>query len=173
MIDRPSPPYHWPGGIPPEVKADPNGNITRERANEEAKGWLLFGEVPRANAKNVPDEDRGYEVRHRRTLVETWAKASQEVRNSYHQRAPARGAMEYPETDFRDSLHYYNTPRFIKLYSLSCRLDGEIGHCWQEFGEDHGGLDPNPATVADMSSAQMSDLLPSAYLEMAYFRNIP
>ncbi|KAJ5884378.1 hypothetical protein N7504_011950 [Penicillium tannophilum] len=192
MIDHPSPPFHWPGGIPPEIKADPNGNITLEQANEEAKGWLLYVEenwVPRSKANNIPDEDGDYEVRQRRTLVETWAKASQVFRDSYHQRAPARGALEYLEIVLRDSLHYYNTPRFvclaplgpsnpsnrskwIKLYILSCRLDGEIGHCMQEFGEDHGGLDPNPATVADMSNVQMSDLLPRAYLEMADFHNM-
>lgn len=35
-------PYHWPGGIPPEVRPDPNGDITPAEVNEEAKGWLLF-----------------------------------------------------------------------------------------------------------------------------------
>lgn len=60
MIDHPSPPFHWPGGIPPEIKADPNGNITLEQANEEAKGWLLYVEVcylfpahPRSSLRNL------------------------------------------------------------------------------------------------------------------------
>lgn len=38
----PSRPFHWPGGIPPEVRLDPNGDITPDEANEEARGWLLF-----------------------------------------------------------------------------------------------------------------------------------
>lgn len=36
--------------------------------------------VPR-EAANIPDRDGDYEVRQRRTLVETWAKADQELRD--------------------------------------------------------------------------------------------
>jgi hypothetical protein len=45
MVAPPSRPFHWPGGIPPEVKPDANGDITPEEADEDAKGWLLFVEV--------------------------------------------------------------------------------------------------------------------------------
>jgi hypothetical protein len=30
--------FHWPGGIPPEVRPDPKGDITPDQINEEAKG---------------------------------------------------------------------------------------------------------------------------------------
>ncbi|QGA16434.1 hypothetical protein EYB26_004101 [Talaromyces marneffei] len=76
-------PFHWPGGVPPEIRLDPNGDITPDEANEDAKGWLLFVTerwVPR-EAANIPDRDGDYEVRQRRTLVETWAKADQELRD--------------------------------------------------------------------------------------------
>lgn len=47
MVAPPSRPFHWPGGIPPEIKANPN-DVTIQQANEEAKGWLLFVEVSRS-----------------------------------------------------------------------------------------------------------------------------
>ncbi|KAJ5887393.1 hypothetical protein N7495_007434 [Penicillium taxi] len=55
MPDRPSPPFHWPGGIPPEVKADPNGDITLEQANEAAKGCIPT--LYEANVEAPRDED--------------------------------------------------------------------------------------------------------------------
>lgn len=33
---------HRPGGIPPQVRRHPDGDLTDEMINEEAKGWLLF-----------------------------------------------------------------------------------------------------------------------------------
>ncbi|KAJ5552344.1 hypothetical protein N7494_001722 [Penicillium frequentans] len=190
MVAPPSRPFHWPGGIPPEIKANAN-DVTIQQANEEAKGWLLFVEeqwVSRANA-NVSDEDGDYEVRQRRALVESWAKASQEFRDSYHQRAPARNAMDYPSDAVRNAHLYYDTPSFvclpplglsfpsnqskwIKLYILSCRLDGEMDHCMQSHGARHGSLDPNPATISDPTKVQITDVLPRAFLEMANFAHI-
>lgn len=98
MVACPS--FHWADRIPPEVRC--KWRMAPEQVNEEAKGWLLFVEVrnaapnlqqsddnkilylmvsgtmgPRA-AANITDEDGDYEVRRRRALVETWAKASQE-----------------------------------------------------------------------------------------------
>ncbi|KAJ5918607.1 hypothetical protein N7466_010599 [Penicillium verhagenii] len=195
MVALPSKPFHWPGGIPTVIKADPNGDITRDEINEEAKGWLLFVEekwVPRDNA-NVPDEDGDYEVRQRRSLVETWAKASQEFRDSYHQRAPTRdaiyGASRYPKNALENSHHSYDTPdliclaplgpsnpvnrsKWIKLNILAYRLDGEAGHCMNDMGFNHGSLDPNPTTVHDLSNVQLTDILPRALLEMANFEYI-
>ncbi|OQD73867.1 hypothetical protein PENDEC_c013G01540 [Penicillium decumbens] len=107
MISPLSHPFHWPGGIPPEINPDANGDINPEEVDEDAKGWLLFVEekwVPRAMV-NVSDKDGDYETRQDRALVETWAKASQEFRNSYHERAPARKALDYPEDALHDSHH--------------------------------------------------------------------
>ncbi|KAJ5933842.1 hypothetical protein N7454_006171 [Penicillium verhagenii] len=193
MVALPSKPFHWPGGIPTVIKADPNGDITRDEINEEAKGWLLFVEekwVPRDNAN---DEDGDYEVRQRRSLVETWAKASQEFRDSYHQRAPTRdaiyGASRYPKNALESSHHSYDTPdliclaplgpsnpvnrsKWIKLNILAYRLDGEAGHCMNDMGFYHGSLDPNPTTVHDLSNVQLTDILPRVLLEMANFEYI-
>lgn len=83
MAISPSRLFHWPGGIPLEVKPDTNGDIAPEEANETAKGWLLFVSetwVSREDA-NIPDHDTDYEVRQRRALVETWAKAEQAFRD--------------------------------------------------------------------------------------------
>ncbi|CAI7674638.1 unnamed protein product [Penicillium manginii] len=38
MVALPSRPFHWPGGIPTEVKADPNNDITPDEIEEQAKG---------------------------------------------------------------------------------------------------------------------------------------
>jgi len=45
MISPLSHPFHWPGGIPPEINPDANGDINPEEVDEDAKGWLLFVEV--------------------------------------------------------------------------------------------------------------------------------
>lgn len=45
MTSSPSRPFHWPGGIPPEVRPDASGDMTTAEINEEAKGWLLFVKV--------------------------------------------------------------------------------------------------------------------------------
>jgi hypothetical protein len=42
MADSPSHPFHWPGGIPAEVKSHPTGDFTPGEVDEEVKGWLLF-----------------------------------------------------------------------------------------------------------------------------------
>jgi hypothetical protein len=38
-----------------------------------------------------------------------------------------------------------------------------------DLGFNHGSLDPNPATVHDLSNVQLPDVLPRAVLEMANF----
>ncbi|GFF59043.1 sterol 3-beta-glucosyltransferase [Aspergillus udagawae] len=59
----------------------------------------------------------------------------------------------------------FNQSKWIKLYILSCRLDGELGHCLDRYGSDHGGIDPNPGTFPDPSTVQITDVLPRAILE--------
>ncbi|GFF59124.1 hypothetical protein IFM46972_11298 [Aspergillus udagawae] len=66
MAAPPSHLFHWPGGIPPEIQVDGNDN-TREQVDEEAQA-----------ISNIHDEDGDYEVRQRRALEDTWAKASQD-----------------------------------------------------------------------------------------------
>lgn len=60
-----------------------------------------------------------------------------------------------------------NLSKWIKLYILSCRLDGEMGHCLLDY--DHFGVDPNPATFPDPFTFQITDFLPWLFLEMANF----
>ncbi|EED22087.1 conserved hypothetical protein [Talaromyces stipitatus ATCC 10500] len=189
MANSPSRPFHWPGGILPEVRLDPNGDIKPDEVKEEAKGWLLFVTerwVSR-EAPNIPDHDGDYEVRQRRTLVETWAKADQQFRDSYHQRAPPGDALAYPEPALRNvdksfpphdrfmclaplSRSYRsNRSKWIKLCILSYRLDGEMEHCLETAGSSNVGVDPNPATFPDPSTFQITDFLPWLILEMANF----
>ncbi|KAJ5918691.1 hypothetical protein N7454_009835 [Penicillium verhagenii] len=79
---------HWPGGIPSCIKPHPETDLSWDRIKEEVKGWLLFVQenwVPAAAAKNCVDD---YELHQRRQLVEKWASATQEMRDSYQSRAP-------------------------------------------------------------------------------------
>ncbi|KAL3491532.1 hypothetical protein BJX62DRAFT_237131 [Aspergillus germanicus] len=103
---------HWPGGIPREIQIDAH-DFTQAQALEESKGWVLFVQeqwVPRAMANNVPDEAIEYELRQRRALVERWVKASQEFRDSYHQRAPSSTTgHELPKDALQDA-HYPKKP---------------------------------------------------------------
>lgn len=63
-----------------------------------------------------------------------------------------------------------NLSKWIKLYILSCRLDGEPGHCLTDYS--HSGVDPNPSTFPDPSTFQITDVLPSIYLETANFNTV-
>ncbi|KAL4740365.1 hypothetical protein BDV11DRAFT_169132 [Aspergillus similis] len=134
---------------------------------------------------NIPDEDGDYEVRQRRELMEAWAKASQEFRDSYHQRALLRNGFNLPPKDAMQNANYpgdcprflclpplgpeypSNRSKWIKLYILSCRLDGELSHCMDYYGSEHGAVDLNPATYPNLSAVQITDVLPRAMLEMA------
>ncbi|KAL4788938.1 hypothetical protein BDV19DRAFT_395517 [Aspergillus venezuelensis] len=55
----------------------------------------------------------------------------------------------------------------FKLFILSSRLDGEMGHCMDHYGSENGALDLNPARYPDPSAVQISDALLGALLEMA------
>ncbi|KAG2001121.1 hypothetical protein GB937_010478 [Aspergillus fischeri] len=57
---------------------------------ELVKGWLLFVQedwVRRSEAA-IAEDDGDYELRQRRKLVKQWASATQEFRDSFHDRAP-------------------------------------------------------------------------------------
>ncbi|RDW76858.1 uncharacterized protein DSM5745_06850 [Aspergillus mulundensis] len=187
MIASPSRHPHWPGGVPPEIQVDANGDITQNEAIEESRAWFLFVEeqwVPRTTA-NISDEDGDYEVRQRRQIMVEWAKASQELRDAYHQRALQRTGFNLPPEDATQNADYpgdcpdflclaplgpdhrSNRSKWIKLFLLSCRLDGEMGHCLDQYGSEHGGLTLNPASHPDPSAVQVTDVLPRALLETA------
>ncbi|KAL3454338.1 hypothetical protein BJX65DRAFT_291864 [Aspergillus insuetus] len=141
---------HWPGGVPREIRIDAN-NFTNQQAIEESKGWVLFMQeqwVSRVMA-NVPNEDEEYELRKPRI---SWPLP-------YFLCLAPLGAENRS-----------NRSKWIKLCILSCRLDGEMGHCLEHYGDPHGGIDLNPATFPDPSTVQITDVLPRAILEQADLR---
>ncbi|KAF7167883.1 hypothetical protein CNMCM5623_001030 [Aspergillus felis] len=80
----------WPAGIS-GIRLHPT-DLSRDELAEEAKGWLLF-----VREESQPTSTPGDGLRQRRALVEKWATASQEFRESYHSRAPAyNSALDYP-----------------------------------------------------------------------------
>ncbi|PWY91709.1 hypothetical protein BO94DRAFT_617027 [Aspergillus sclerotioniger CBS 115572] len=141
---------------------------------------------------NVPAANEDYEVRQRRNLVETWAKATQEFRDLYHNRAPLRipglTHQAHPEAALSRIAYSYpvgarliclaplseasrsNRSKWIKLYILSCRLDGEMGHCLKS--NPHAGIEPTPATFPEPTTFSMTVFLPWYTLETANFGNI-
>jgi hypothetical protein len=55
-MSQPQPVRHWPGGIPPSIRIQPDGERSEDAEIEDSKGWLLFVKVsgafqnsPRAN----------------------------------------------------------------------------------------------------------------------------
>ncbi|GFG15823.1 hypothetical protein IFM61392_09179 [Aspergillus lentulus] len=78
------------GGIPCSIKPHPEDDLSLDQMKEEVKGWLLFVQenwVRRSEA-DIAEDNGDYELRQRRKLVEQWASATQEFRDSFHDRAP-------------------------------------------------------------------------------------
>lgn len=73
-------PYHWPGGIPREIKRHAT-DLSRDEIEEQVKGWLLFVRESWLPRPSDLDADKEYELRQRRALVQQWASASQEFRD--------------------------------------------------------------------------------------------
>ncbi len=74
---------YWPGGIPREIKHHSEADLSQGELREEVKGWLLFVQeswVPRDWA-NTSNDDKEYELRQRRALVQKWASESQIFRD--------------------------------------------------------------------------------------------
>ncbi|GFF76635.1 hypothetical protein IFM62136_09368 [Aspergillus lentulus] len=81
----------WPGGIPSHIRPHHTADLRFDESKEEVKGWLLFVKeswVSRAHAGVAESEDEYYELRQRRALVDRWAAATQEFRDSFQERAP-------------------------------------------------------------------------------------
>ncbi|KAL2828176.1 hypothetical protein BDW59DRAFT_51263 [Aspergillus cavernicola] len=179
---------HWPGGIPGCIRRHPTADLPIDELQEEVRGWLLFVKetwVPRSQA----DEDNGeYELRQRRALVEQWAAASQEFRDSFQARAEAENGLRYPAEAIEsiektiqeynpyalislapvDSAHPVNRLRFIKFAILLYRFDPETGHCLEDSHMPEAAL-LNPASHFTNS---FKDFLPWSDLETADFRSI-
>ncbi|KAF7118667.1 hypothetical protein CNMCM5793_008205 [Aspergillus hiratsukae] len=85
-------PAYWPGGIPSHIRPHHTPDLSFDEIKEEVKGWLLF-----VKAGVREDEDDYYELRQRRALVDQWAAATQEFRDSFDERAP----IDLPGTEKR------------------------------------------------------------------------
>ncbi|KAJ5797782.1 uncharacterized protein N7503_007078 [Penicillium pulvis] len=72
---------HWPGGVPSSIQPHPETDLSHDYAKEEVKGWLLFVQESWVSVVDAgATSDVGYELKHRRQLVEKWASATQEFR---------------------------------------------------------------------------------------------
>ncbi|KAL4994246.1 hypothetical protein BDV10DRAFT_197657 [Aspergillus recurvatus] len=180
----------WPGGIPGCIKRHPTGELSDEELKEEVKGWLLFVRI----GDDLTDNDNGeYELRQRRALVEQWASASQEFRNSFHARAGAQAETEtprYPAEAMKkiekttqeynpnglislapiDSTHPANRARFIKFSILLYRFDPETGHCLEDSHIPDVAI-LNPASHSPNTNS-FERFLSWSDLEAADFRSI-
>ncbi|GAQ03702.1 hypothetical protein ALT_1023 [Aspergillus lentulus] len=195
---------HWPGGIPCSIKPHPEDDLSLDQMKEEVKGWLLFVRenwVRRSEA-DIAEDDRDYELRQRRKLVEQWASATQEFRNSFHDRAPiglpgteshseVLGGLRYPA----EALERINDTQQL------CDLRGVISLVpvdptnpinrarWMKFVILLYGYGmeithclqtrympseavPNPVTVRGNGNLSVQDFLSWLYLETALFSSI-
>ncbi|KAJ6103223.1 hypothetical protein N7486_005650 [Penicillium sp. IBT 16267x] len=121
---------HWPGGIPRSIKPHPETDLSLDQIKEEVKGWLLFVQENWVAAADAGVSNDGeYELRHRRQLVEKWASATQELRDSYQSRAPVglpgtegprslsepSEGLRYPAEALADTLQPSKTNSLISL----------------------------------------------------------
>ncbi|GJP90616.1 hypothetical protein CBS115989_10191 [Aspergillus niger] len=89
-MSQPMSEVSWPAGIP-QIRLHLT-DLDPEELAEEAKGWLLFVREESHPTSNTEDA-----LRQRRALIETWATASQEFRESYHSRSVGyTSAVDYP-----------------------------------------------------------------------------
>ncbi|KAL4970927.1 uncharacterized protein BDV14DRAFT_194713 [Aspergillus stella-maris] len=114
----------------------------------------------------------------------SWRLGRKQVK-SYHQRTLEGNGFNVPPEDALQNANYHgdcppflclaplgpdypsNRSKWIKMFILSCRLDGEMGHCMKHYGSEHGALDFNPATYPDPSAVQITDVLSRALLVTA------
>ncbi|KAJ5501494.1 hypothetical protein N7453_006311 [Penicillium expansum] len=180
-------PSHWPGGIPREIKRHAT-DVSRDEIEEQVKGWLLFVRESWLPRPSDLDADKEYELRQRRALVQQWASASQEFRDSYHNRAISEGNQfpSYPREALERVYAFMpcepnhaicmapvedplNKARWVKLAILFYRYDYEAGHCLPIMNPIPNMAVPNPATP---NTHSVPDFLPWYYLESACFGDI-
>ncbi|OOQ90739.1 hypothetical protein PEBR_03487 [Penicillium brasilianum] len=181
--------FHWPGGIPREIKHHPKADLSQDELREEVKGWLLFVQeswVPRDRANT--NDDKEYELRQRRALVQKWASESQSFRDSFQDRASGN-ELKYPPEVLEymsdthqpcetrhvisiapiDESHPVNRAQWVKLAILFYRYDIESGHCLPFDNVIPTAAVLNPETT---STCSVEDFLPWYCLENAYFPSI-
>ncbi|KAJ5663844.1 hypothetical protein N7507_004575 [Penicillium longicatenatum] len=171
---------HWSGGIPTCIQPHPKPDLSDDEIKEEVKGWLLFVKENWVSAANAgAPSDAEYERKHRRQLVEKWASATQEFRDSHQSRAPvglpgtegsrSRGeqieGLRYPAEALEriyDTLQPDNTSGLICIAPVDEKHPENRAHILSE-------AILNPATTKDPS---VEDFLPWADLETANFLSI-
>ncbi|KAJ5665112.1 uncharacterized protein N7477_007560 [Penicillium maclennaniae] len=176
---------HWPGGIPGSVKPHPETDLTLDQIKEEVKGWLLFVQenwVPAANTGASNDGE--YELHQRRLLIEKWASATQELRDSYQSRAPMPEGLQYPTEALAhiydtlqpgdtnglisiapvDEAYATNRARWVKFAILLYNYDFDTGHCLDNCIPSEAILNPETTT-----NPSIEDFLSWQDLETANF----
>ncbi|OOQ88774.1 hypothetical protein PEBR_11396 [Penicillium brasilianum] len=189
MMSQPPPVRHWPGGIPPSIRIQPDGERSEDAEIEDSRGWLLFvkEEWRTRDDTGIPADDTEYELRQRRLLIERWASTEQSFRDSYHSRAPfPKSPIDYPQhaldriTDTKQRAgqvyclapvtkdHPRNYTRWLKIQIMLYNLDGEYGHIMYP-NDDVVVAEQNPAT-ARPDGLHKTDFMSWKYLETADFQ---
>ncbi|RDK41153.1 hypothetical protein M752DRAFT_284646 [Aspergillus phoenicis ATCC 13157] len=151
MVAALSRPFYWPGDIPLEIQIDPRGDIDPEEADDEAKGNIEFrGKWPTFPTKMV--------------ITRKGVNRLPQRRRAQHPPVLRLAALFVSRTP--ESIRQENRSRWIKLYILSCRIDGDMDSCLGHLGSRDGAIDVNPATH-DLSAVQITDVLTRDILEMA------
>ncbi|KAJ6133721.1 hypothetical protein N7523_000043 [Penicillium sp. IBT 18751x] len=172
----------WPAGIP-EIHLHPT-DLPADELPEEAKGWLLF---VKEEYQPVSTTEEG--LRQRRALIEKWATASQEFRESYHSRAPAcTSARDYPasllsqqaprpdkrflclppvdsQTHPRNYIHLVKL--LIMMYIHQDEWNGQ--HPFDQAGPGHAPRSHIPEFLNLATPIALSDILSELYLSSADF----
>ncbi|KAJ5443400.1 uncharacterized protein N7458_007272 [Penicillium daleae] len=177
------------GGIPRCIKPHPETDLSLDQIKEEVKGWLLFVQENWVPAANTDSSNSGkYELNQRRQLIEKWASATQELRDSHQSRAPMPERLQYPAQALAhihdtlqpgdtkglvaiapvDEAHAANRARWVKFAILLYNYDIETGHCLLDRHIPSEAI-LNPETTTNPS---VEDFLSYLDLETASFIHI-
>ncbi|PKX89657.1 uncharacterized protein P174DRAFT_515710 [Aspergillus novofumigatus IBT 16806] len=164
---------HWPGGIARSIKRHPEDDLSLDQMKEE--NWVRRSEA---------EDDGDYELRQRRKLVEQWASATQEFRDSFHNRAPiglpgtesdseVLGGLRYP-AEALERINDTQQPcdlraRWMKFVILLYGYGMEITHCLQTHYMPSEAV-PNPATTRGPFALVDEEGLRTGRLSLTAFR---
>jgi hypothetical protein len=114
-------------------------------------------------ARDPGNQDEDFEITQRRSLVDQWASMSQETRDSYQGRAPARPSLKWHPSQLNDAMSVHrmkygfcnltvrqplvprNRALWTKIRILLYNLQ-DAGSTWHNFGTDKVvEMHPNPA----------------------------
>ncbi|GAM35787.1 hypothetical protein TCE0_017f04381 [Talaromyces pinophilus] len=179
-------------GTPSTVRLHPNDEWSEDELKEESKGWCQF-----VKEEWIPKTDLNEEMQQRQALIERWASADQNFRDSYHRRAPLRdSSLDYPPNLLPKYLahqkrficlapvdrekHSENYKRLLKvlilLYNHENRsLDHPMAHYtnWDPCHIPAIIVDPSfTDTADDPSFSSYRNLLINYYLHPADFRAV-